>query len=303
MGVVIHNSELAQWYLNTFEEDWNRIDEVTDTDGDNMPDAWEIAYGLNRTSSIVPGSPIPEQSHDFDGDGLDNLREMNVSANPNKADTDGDCLNDLDELMFATLTGISSSDAIHFADADNDGVPDGEETDCGASLAGNGEGGGDVEDNVNTTGPKIPEADDPLDSTAARVLLGIVGVAMIALVIALIAVLLGGREHAKGVVTDDLLDISAMEQEVAFDADDAEQNETSQDTAGDDVPLLDGSKLDEPKILSSRDNTVGRHDGVHGAPLLDGSQFGEWTPQQVQDALNAGWTVEQLREYYDKENQ
>ena len=303
MGVVIHNSELAQWYLNSFEEDWNRVDDVTDTDGDNMPDSWEMAYGLNRTSSIVPGSPIPEQSHDFDGDGLDNLREMNVSSDPNKADTDGDCLNDLDELMFATLAGISSSDAIHFADADNDGVPDGEETECGASLAGNGEGGGEDNDNVITDGPKIPEADDPLDSTAARVLLGIVGVAMIALVFALIAVLLGGREHAKGVVTDDLLNISNMAQDVAFDDGDTGQTEPPLDTTVADVPVLDGSKPDEPKILSGRDNAVGRHDGVHGAPLLDGSQFGEWTPQQVQDALNSGWTVEQLREYYDKGNQ
>ncbi|HJM18876.1 MAG TPA: lamin tail domain-containing protein [Candidatus Thalassarchaeaceae archaeon] len=303
MGVVIHNSDLAQWYLNSFEDDWNRVDDVTDTDGDNMPDKWEIAHGLNRTSSIVPGSPIPEQSHDFDGDGLDNLREMNVSADPNNADTDGDCLNDLDELMFATLTGISSSDAIHFTDADSDGIPDGEETECGASLAGNGEGGGDGEDNVTTTGPQIPEADDPLDSTAARVLLGIVGVAMVLLVIALIAVLLGGREHATGVVTDKLLDSASTAQEMAFDADNIEDAEAPIDTAPTDAPILDGSGSDEPKILSSRDNTIGRHDGVHGAPLLDGFQFGEWTPQQVQDALNSGWTVEQLREYYDNENQ
>ncbi len=291
MGVVIHNTELAQWYLNSFEEDWNRIDDFTDTDGDNMPDSWEMAHGLNRTSSIVPGSPIPEQSHDFDGDGLDNLKEMNVTSDPHNPDTDGDCLNDLDELMFATLAGISSSDAIHFTDADNDGVPDGEETECGASLVGNGENGED-ENEETSVGPKIPEADDPLDSTAARVLLGIVGLAMIALVFALVAVLLSGREHAKGVVTDELLEISESSQDEEFDSISSEtESETSE-------PILEQPSSDEPQIISSRDNAVGRHDGVHGAPLLDGAQFGEWTPQQVQDALNAGWTAEQLRDYY-----
>ena len=296
MGVVIHHSELAEWYLNSFEEDWNRIDDFTDTDGDNMPDSWEIAYGLNRTSSIVPGSPIPEQSHDFDGDGLDNFKEMNVSSNPNNPDTDGDCLNDFDELMFATLAGVSSSDAIHFIDADSDGVPDGEETECGASLVGNGEGGVD-ENNENTfIGPKIPEADDPLDSTAARVLLGIVGLAMIALVFALVAVMLGGREHAKGVVMDDLLATGEGTHDDGFDAIDTEPDA---EKISDGKPVLDGGINEEPKILSGRDNTVGRHDGVHGAPLLDSAQFGEWTPEQIQDALNSGWTIEQLREYYD----
>ncbi|MBT4059323.1 MAG: hypothetical protein HOE69_03345 [Euryarchaeota archaeon] len=305
MGIVIHNDVLAEWYLDSFEEDWNRVDEYTDTDGDNMPDAWELEYGLNRTSSVVPGSSIPEQSHDFDNDGLDNYREMNVSANPFKADTDDDCISDQNELIFATLKGIPASDAILFADADNDGVADGEQTDCGTSII---PAVDDDDENNNTgTSPQIPEPDDPMDSFAARMLLGVVGVAMIALVIALLAILIGGRETARGVVSDASLDLAtaAIRQEAAF-------NETSMPELDAAPPALDGTEqsapildagTDEPKIISSRDNAVGRHDGVHGAPLLDGFEFEGWTPQQVKDALNAGWTIEQLRDVYNKENQ
>ena len=299
MGIVVHNTELAAWYLSSFEEDWNRLDADTDTDGDNMPDAWELEYGLNRTSSVIPGSSVPEQSHDFDGDGLDNLQEMGVSADPNNPDTDGDCIRDIDELVFATLHQIPASDAILFADADNDSVADGEQTDCGSNMTGSGDGTNDGTNNDSTTSPTIPEADNPLDSTAARVLIGIVGVAMVALVIALVAILLGGRETARGVVKDDSFDLAiAVAQEAAFGENESETSGIEES----DTLILDRSLTEEPKILSSRDDAVGRHDGVHGAPLLDGFEFEGWTPQQVQDALNSGWTVDQLREHYNKES-
>nr|MBC8518279.1 hypothetical protein [Euryarchaeota archaeon] len=263
--------------------------------------AWELEYGLNRTSSVIPGSSVPEQSHDFDGDGLDNLQEMGVGADPNNADTDGDCIRDFDELTFATLKQIPASDAILFADADNDSVADGEQTDCGSNMVDIGNGT-DGTNNDNTTAPTIPEAKDPLDSAAARVLLGIVGVAMIALVIALVAVLLGGRETARGVVKDDSFDLAiAVAQEAAFGEEENESENATSD--GVESPVLDGSLTEEPKILSSRDDAVGRHDGVHGAPLLDGFEFEGWTPQQVQDSLNQGWTVDQLREHYNKGKQ
>ena len=121
---------------------------------------------------------------------------------------------------------------------------------------------------------------------------------MIALVIALVAVLLGGRETARGVVKDDSFDLAiAVAQDAAFEG---EENET---TDGADTPVLDGSLTEDPKILSSRDDAVGRHDGVHGAPLLVGFEFEGWAPEQVQELLNQGWTVEQLREKYNEEKQ
>jgi phosphatidylserine/phosphatidylglycerophosphate/cardiolipin synthase-like enzyme len=305
MGIVIHNTQLAAWYLSSFEEDWNRLDANTDTDGDNMPDAWELEYGLNRTSSVIPGSSVPEQSHDFDGDGLDNLQEMSVSADPNNPDTDGDCIRDNDELVFATLNQIPASDAILFADADNDGVADGEQTECGSNMAGSGDGTNNdgTNNDDDTTAPTIPEAENPLDSNAARVLLGIVGVAMVALVIALVAIIIGGRETARGVVKDDSFDLAiAVAQEEAFGAEESGSENQSENEENKTL-IPDKSLTEDPKILSSRDDAVGRHDGVHGAPLLDGFEFEGWTPQQVQDALNEGSTVDQLREKYKQEKQ
>jgi methylaspartate ammonia-lyase len=59
---------------------------ATDTDGDGMPDAWEVANGLNPRVDDADG--------DADGDGLSNLREMELGTDPRHADTDRDGLPD-----------------------------------------------------------------------------------------------------------------------------------------------------------------------------------------------------------------
>ncbi|MBI3417565.1 MAG: VCBS repeat-containing protein [Verrucomicrobia bacterium] len=50
----------------------------TDTDGDSIPDDWEIQYGLN------PNDPA-DGSIDSDGDGYNNLQEFLLGTNPNQA--------------------------------------------------------------------------------------------------------------------------------------------------------------------------------------------------------------------------
>ncbi len=45
-----------------------------DTDGDGIPDGWELFYGLNRN--------VADATLDTDGDGLDNLREFIAHTNP-----------------------------------------------------------------------------------------------------------------------------------------------------------------------------------------------------------------------------
>jgi hypothetical protein len=63
-----------------------------DSDCDGLPDAWELAHGLN------PNDPS-DALGDPDGDGLNNREEFALGTDPRKADTDGDGYSDRAELL------------------------------------------------------------------------------------------------------------------------------------------------------------------------------------------------------------
>lgn len=83
--------------------------QITDADGDLMPDAWELTNGVGNPNA------------DDDGDGLSNLAEFSAKTNPKAADTSGDGINDklaidlgLDPLLkhpaiSTTLAGLKGS--------------------------------------------------------------------------------------------------------------------------------------------------------------------------------------------------
>lgn len=74
------------------DTDGNGINDANDdTDGDTMPNAWEIAYGLNPASAS-------DKLADPDQDGLKNFEEYQAGTNPQKWDTDGDGMPDKWEL-------------------------------------------------------------------------------------------------------------------------------------------------------------------------------------------------------------
>jgi len=318
MGLAIDHSGLAGHVLSSFEEDWNRVDSSTDTDGDLLPDYWEIANGLNRTSSSVAGSSISEQSHDPDGDGLNNLEEFELGGNPNSADTDGDCIGDKAEQTYADLTeGVNHSHAILNSDADGDGVPDGETWGCVTPESPDGEEGG-AGDDANATGGEDNRIirEDALSTTQAKMLLAVVTLAGLALVGALLVTLLGRSGSVDDTLIDDVGYIfdagpgltgsgETVLPTLAPTGSEINQAGMESDSAASRKSgsvILDGTSVAPEATNEARERTVAKDDGMFGAPTLDGRPGVASSPppvegmdsETVQQWLDAGWTIEQI---------
>ena len=138
MGLIIHSQQATAPFLDSFWEDWNRLDMTTDTDIDGIPDYWEVANNLSRTNK--------DSTLDLDNDGLTNLGEYSYDSNPHSNDTDGDCISDGDEILWAaTMENISAGDAIKLPDADGDGVDDYTVIGCQPDVGGNDGGADDID--------------------------------------------------------------------------------------------------------------------------------------------------------------
>ncbi len=123
--------EYEERYLNYMEYLNDTHPFESDTDGDTMPDGWEVYFDLE------PLRPS-DNFEDKEGDGLVNLYEYNnnlvntgwvdndgiFTTRPDSNDTDGDTLSDNDEL-YNYLTDPTSNDT------DGDGMPDGWEVKYG----------------------------------------------------------------------------------------------------------------------------------------------------------------------------
>ena len=82
-----------------------------DTDGDGMPDNYEVTHYLNPN--------YDEARYDYDLDGLTNLQEYNLSTNPRDRDTDSDGMDDGFEVTYL-LNPLIAGDTT--SDADGDGL-------------------------------------------------------------------------------------------------------------------------------------------------------------------------------------
>lgn len=144
MGVVLDSVEIAEFMRTSWLEDWNRVDATTDSDGDGLPDGWEMANGLNRTNANSPAGVYGEEMMDNDGDNLSNLHEYLYDSNPLSVDTDGDCIPDEIEISIAISLSSGASQevvnqtirsAMRSTDVDADGVNDGVFWNCGEGIA------------------------------------------------------------------------------------------------------------------------------------------------------------------------
>ena len=86
--------------------------DAPDQDGDGLPDAWEIAYGLNPA--------IANANADPDGDGLTNLQEFNGGWNPMLAENAA--VSTSQSTLFLADMGAYALGFV--ADTDSDGMPD-----------------------------------------------------------------------------------------------------------------------------------------------------------------------------------
>jgi hypothetical protein len=68
---------------------------VLDSDGDALPDEWEIRYGLDPLNST-------DAAGHLDDDDLSNLQEYEFGSNPTLGDTDNDGASDSDEMQGGT---------------------------------------------------------------------------------------------------------------------------------------------------------------------------------------------------------
>ncbi len=113
-----------------------------DTDGDGLPDGWELHHGFNPLSTREIYTNSYKWVYDADSDGLTNLQEFQYGTDPRSPDVDGDGLWDIEEISAGTNPydpdsdgdGINDGDEIllygtdpNNSDTDGDGVPDGEE--------------------------------------------------------------------------------------------------------------------------------------------------------------------------------
>lgn len=123
----------ANGFLGVFDLDIQAA--FTDSDNDGLPDAWEQAFGLNVG--------VNDAGVDSDGDSVLNTEEYAHGINPSKTDSDGDGLNDGDELNVSRTSpsladtdgdGVNDGDEVNkylsdplLTDSDNDGLSDGDE--------------------------------------------------------------------------------------------------------------------------------------------------------------------------------
>ncbi|MEE3269587.1 MAG: phospholipase D-like domain-containing protein, partial [Candidatus Thermoplasmatota archaeon] len=280
MGVLIHHQGLASEYSYSFEEDWNRLDPTTDSDGDLLPDQWEVEYGLNRHSAAVIGTALSEQSLDPDEDGLNNLEEYQLGGNPQSNDTDGDCILDGEESAFAASVMRQPVFSMNSGDVDENGIPDGEQYGCEEGSTDGGEGGEEEEEEPEEESEEEEESglfnirEDPLSRPGASFLFWIMVISTVSLAAAAASMLLQPRKGTDEILIDD--------SGYRFD-------DTDSDKA-----ILTGTSFDESSE-DVRARAEGSDDGEHGAIKLDGFGFDNATRDEVQWMLEQGRTMEEVR--------
>ena len=309
MGLIIDSTEIATPYINSWYDDWNRLDNVTDTDNDGLPDIWEVGNGLNRTIAMF-GTTL-EADIDVDGDTLSNYDEYVLGGNPLSADTDGDCILDQIEVAWAQTTALDSGvtdvspyDAINMADADGDGIneadalgcdlggitpePTGNETNNTGndSLDDDNDGVLDVDDDCPDTLPDTPtdidgcslaQLNQNAGDSSGEAEEGMGATFMLLLMLGGALLLIGA---ANGIIQS-----RKEKSEVKDWVGEEELNAVIGSSESWEQPVLDGQASDDQSGLSDQDL----------------ARFPGWDKAMIEKYLEMGWSLDQLEEYYQQQ--
>ena len=120
-----------------------------DVDNDSLSDFWENGF-FGNLDETAEGDP--------DGDTLTNSAEQDARTDPTMADSDGDSVNDAEELA-----GDPATDPLD-ADTDNDGLDDGAEKTAGTNPTMR-----DTDGDKFSDGFEVTEGSDPLDPNSPGV--------------------------------------------------------------------------------------------------------------------------------------
>jgi len=130
----------------------------TDTDGDFLTDASEVANG---SDPLDPCDPNPTTLIcDQDGDGLTNEQETTAGTDPTNPDTDGDGINDGTEITNTSnpLDPCSPSTNNIACDTDSDGLTNSDEATLGTNPTNPDSDGDGIND-----GTEVANGTNPLD--------------------------------------------------------------------------------------------------------------------------------------------
>ncbi|MDD4734525.1 MAG: hypothetical protein PHP44_00305 [Kiritimatiellae bacterium] len=129
-----------------------------DSDGDGMPDWWELQNGFDPNLKN-------DALNDADGDGLENIYEYHNYTDPANSDSDQDGISDGDEVK-GSLNPNDPLDADQ--DSDNDGLSNREELNLGTDLSSvdtDNDGLSDwMETNLFDTDPLTPDSENIIDT-------------------------------------------------------------------------------------------------------------------------------------------
>jgi hypothetical protein len=113
-----------------------RVISDQDSDGDGVPDDWEILLGYNPDSGDSDGDSILDGDEDYDNDGVANRWELGaMGADPRVVDSDGDGILDKNEDQdadgYVDWQEAQAGTSLFAADTDGDGFDDGTEIAAG----------------------------------------------------------------------------------------------------------------------------------------------------------------------------